>query len=164
MSSILVAFTVASAVLWAVLQMTSGRRRESGAILRDSPFRSILLADDSVTIRRVVETALEGSEIEVTTFEDGGSALEALESRDFDLVLTDLHMPGADGLAVCRKAKTLDPTRPVILIVGIFEPREAERLEDHGADHVLEKPFDDRELVDLVQRLGQAFQTPAEDA
>ena len=160
MSSIFVAFFVASVVLWTVLLLTSGRRQRPGAVLHGSVLRSVLLADDSVTIRKVVESALEGSGLEVVTVPDGRQALQALDARDFDLVLADLHMPELDGLEVCRHAKSQDPARPVVLLVGIFEPRNEAVPGAHGVDHVLEKPFDGADLIALVARLGERRERP----
>lgn len=118
--------------------------------------KTILLADDSVTIQKVIELTFLDQDYEVEAVSTGDEALSKLDSVDPDLVIADVHMPGADGYEVARRSKERDPTVPVLLLVGTFEPFDEEELADSGADSHLKKPFDSQELLQLVERLLEA--------
>jgi CheY-like chemotaxis protein len=127
--------------------------------------RKILLADDSVTIQKVIELTFMDEEYEVVAVSNGDEAVERLESLAPDLVIADVHMPGADGFAVVRRAKQLHPAAPAVLLVGTFEPFDEGEAKASGADAHLKKPFDSQELLNLVGRLlapsGSAAPTSA---
>ncbi|MEE8524767.1 MAG: response regulator, partial [Thermoanaerobaculia bacterium] len=84
--------------------------------------RTILLADDSVTIQKVVELTFMDQDYEVVAVSDGKAALTKLAEQQPDLLIADVHMPGADGYEVCRSSKEIYPDLPVLLLVGTFEP------------------------------------------
>jgi CheY-like chemotaxis protein len=115
--------------------------------------RRILLADDSVTIQKVIELTFMDEDYEVTAVSNGDDAVGALGREGPDIVLADVHMPGANGYEVCRRAKELHPQVPVLLLVGTFEPFDEARAREAGADSFLKKPFDSQELLELVGRL-----------
>ena len=115
--------------------------------------RRILLADDSVTIQKVIELTFMDEDYEVTAVSNGDEAVDALGREAPDIVLADVHMPGANGYEVCRRAKELHPQVPVLLLVGTFEPFDEARAREAGADSFLKKPFDSQELLELVGRL-----------
>lgn len=115
--------------------------------------RRILLADDSVTIQKVIELTFSEQDYEILAVSDGTSAITQLTEARPDLVLADVHMPGASGLEVCRLAKELHPGLPVVLMVGTFEPFEEADATAAGADSYLKKPFDSQELLRLVADL-----------
>lgn len=129
--------------------------------------RKILLADDSLTIQKVVElTFLEG-DYEVTAASNGDDALVKLEELDPDVVIADIHMPGADGYEICRASKNKRSEVPVVLLVGTFEPFEETAASEAGANAYLKKPFDSQELMRLVESLlpdgGSATDLPSDD-
>src|SRR5260370_34619661 len=70
-----------------------------------------------------------------------------------DLVIADVHMPGASGYEVCRRSKQLRPEGPVLLLVGTFEPFDEAQARECGADAYLKKPFDSQELLGRVHDL-----------
>ena len=110
--------------------------------------RKILLADDSVTIQKVVElTFLEQDDVEVVAVGTGNEALERFDDVSPALVIADVHMPGADGLEVCRQVKQRRPSTPVLLLVGTFEPFDDAAVAASGAQGHLKKPFDSQELL-----------------
>lgn len=115
--------------------------------------KKILLADDSVTIQKVVELTFMDQDYEVAAVGNGDAAIAALQAGLPDLVIADVHMPGADGYAVCRAAKALSATMPVLLLVGTFEPFEESDVGACGADGFLRKPFDSAVLFSEVERL-----------
>ncbi|MBZ0111361.1 MAG: response regulator, partial [Thermoanaerobaculia bacterium] len=112
--------------------------------------RTILLADDSVTIQKVVELTFMDEDYAVIAVSNGDDALTALADLNPDLVITDLHMPGAGGFEVCRQAKSQG--LPVLLLVGTFEPFQQDEADAAGVDGVVKKPFDSQELL---QRVGE---------
>ncbi len=114
--------------------------------------KTILLADDSVTIRKVVELTLMDEPYELVSVGSGSEALEKLSS-EIDLVIADVHMPGADGYEVCQEVKQRTPGVPVMLLVGTFESYDADKADAAGADDHLKKPFDSQDLLARVRGL-----------
>ena len=115
--------------------------------------RKILLADDSLTIQKVVELTFMEGDFEVTAVSNGDDALAQLAEMSPDVVIADVHMPGADGFQICRATKEGHPGVPVLLLVGTFEPFEESSAAASGADAHLKKPFDSQELLRLVEEL-----------
>lgn len=124
--------------------------------------RTILLADDSVTIQKVIELTFMDENYEVVSLGNGSAALDYLDSGRPDIVIADVHMPGASGYEVCRKVKSSHPDVPVLLLVGTFEPFEEAEAEAAGADSYLKKPFDSQELMGLVKSLLPADEAAAD--
>jgi len=124
--------------------------------------RRILLADDSVTIQKVIELTFMDEDYEVRAVSNGDEALALLPEVKPDFVIADVHMPGANGYEVCRKSKQLRPGIPVLLLVGTFEPFDENEARAAGADSFLKKPFDSQELLQRVQELmAPAVPAPA---
>ena len=118
--------------------------------------RKILLADDSVTIQKVVNLTFADEDIEVITVGDGDAAMQKFTEITPDLVMADVNMPGLDGYRICEALKQDDKTKhiPVILLVGSFEPFDEEEARRVGADDFLTKPFQSiRQLVNKVSDL-----------
>lgn len=116
----------------------------------------ILLADDSVTIQKVVNLTFADEGIEVVAVGDGDAAMQKFVEAVPDLVMVDVNMPGADGYRICEMIKEDDETKhiPVILLVGSFEPFDEEEARRVGADDFLTKPFQSiRQLVNKVTDL-----------
>lgn len=119
----------------------------------------LLLADDSITIQKVVNLTFADEGIEVISVSDGDSALEKIQQESPDLVLADVNMPGMSGYQICEKIKQSPETRtvPVILLVGSFEPFDEAEAHRVGADDYLTKPFQSiRQLVSKVSELLDA--------
>lgn len=122
----------------------------------------ILVADDSATILKVVElTFMDMPGIELAIHGDGDSACVAIARLRPDVVIADVHMPGRSGFEVARYAKTLLPERPVLILVGTFEPFDEGLFEASGADAVIEKPFDSHELTRAVLSLLRGDKPPS---
>jgi CheY-like chemotaxis protein len=115
--------------------------------------RRILLADDSVTIQKVIELTFMDEDFEVSAVSNGDEAVQLLPGLLPDFVIADVHMPGANGYEVCRRSKALYPHVPVLLLVGTFEPFDESQSRAAGADAFLKKPFDSQELLHTVQKL-----------
>jgi CheY-like chemotaxis protein len=115
----------------------------------------ILLADDSLTIRKVVELTFSGTDFELKAVGNGDDAVSLLAAFEPDIVLADAVMPGKTGYEVCEAVKSRPGGRfvPVVLLTGTFEPFDKPRSERAGADAVVTKPFDSQGLATLVRDL-----------
>ncbi len=116
---------------------------------------TVLLADDSQTIRKVIELSFAGENIRIESFLDGQSAYDFLAENLVDVVLADVTMPGLDGYALCERIKSTPALKhiPVVLLAGTLEPFDAERAQTVGYHSSLTKPFETSELVRLVKQL-----------
>lgn len=115
----------------------------------------ILLADDSLTIQKVVELTFADTEHDVVAVSDGTELLRRLPETLPDIVISDVIMPGIDGYEVCQQVKS-DPATlhvPVILLTGTFEPFDRDRALAAGCSEIITKPFEARKLVETVERL-----------
>lgn len=115
--------------------------------------KKLLLADDSITIQKVVALTFAGEDIEVTAVPDGSRALDKARELKPDIVLADISMPGLNGYEFCERIRGdagLAGT-PVLLLVGSFEPFDEEKAAQAGASGRLTKPFDTSELVGTVR-------------
>lgn len=118
--------------------------------------RKLLLADDSVTIQKVVNLTFADEGIEVFAVSDGIEAVDRLMEISPDLVMADVNMPGINGYQVCERIRQQEKFRntPVILLVGSFEPFDEQEAKRVGADDYLTKPFQSiRQLVSKVTDL-----------
>lgn len=114
---------------------------------------TILVADDSVTIRRVVELTFQDTDIRVEAVGSGHEAAERLETVRPDLVLADVVMPPPAGYELCRTIKGSRRPVPVVLLRGAFDPFDEREAEACGADGQLLKPFEPQALVERVTSL-----------
>jgi CheY-like chemotaxis protein len=132
---------------------------------------TILLADDSITIQKIVNLTFAGEGIEVVTVGNGDAAVKKIHELRPALVLADIFMPGRNGYEVCEYVKN-DPTlnaTPVILLVGAFEPFDSNEAARVKADGHLTKPFEIKVLISAVNSLinaadAQEVAAPAADA
>ncbi len=122
--------------------------------------RTILLADDSLTIQKVVELTFADTEYEVVAVSSGDDLLQRLPEVRPDLVICDVIMPGRDGYDVCQEIKSSSEYLhlPVILLTGTFEPFDRDRAIAVGCSEIITKPFEAKKLVDAVEHLAA---TPA---
>jgi len=112
----------------------------------------LLLADDSITIQKVVELVLAGEGFDIKATNNGDEALSALAAFTPDVVLADIAMPVMNGYQLCEKIKLNPATKdiPVILLAGAFEPIDEEVAQKVGADDYIVKPFESQELISKV--------------
>lgn len=115
--------------------------------------QSILIADDSIAIRRAVQDALHSDDYRLEFTRDGQEAVDLLEGSSHDLVIADLYMPGKSGYQVAIASKRQHPNVPVLLLIGTFEAFDPDAFERCGADACLKKPFEASEIRDQVQEL-----------
>ena len=116
----------------------------------------ILVVDDEEAVRDLIARSLSGAEYEVDTAEDGATAVERLQSTDYDLLITDLKMPGVDGLTVIREGRRLRPDIPVVIITGYSSEASAIEAVNLGVSGYLTKPFRvPRVLAAAAKALGE---------
>jgi CheY-like chemotaxis protein len=117
--------------------------------------KKILVADDSLTIQKVVELTFSGADYRLTCVANGRLALQKVSEDPPDLILADVVMPEKNGYEVCEAIKRNPATAgiPVVLLAGTFEPFDRDRAERLGCDAIVSKPFDSRELHRKVETL-----------
>ncbi|MFN6964123.1 MAG: PleD family two-component system response regulator [Pyrinomonadaceae bacterium] len=128
--------------------------------------RKLLIADDSVTIQKVVNLTFADEGFEVFTAVDGGDALRQVSEFRPDVVLADVNLPAPNGYEICEMIRSTEEVRdlPVVLLVGSFEPFDEERAMRAGANDVLTKPFSSiRQLVATVTELIDKTASDADD-
>lgn len=116
---------------------------------------TLLLADDSVTIQRVIELTFAEQGIRVIPVSDGESAIARMTAERPDIVLADVGMRRVDGYQVAAHMKRTPELAqvPVLLLTGAFEPVDGDRARDVGCDGVLVKPFEPLQLLAQVRAL-----------
>ncbi len=116
----------------------------------------ILLADDSVTVQKIITLTFSDEGVEVIAVNNGDEAINRLRRMRPALVMADISIPGRNGYEICEFVKTHPETEgtPVILLVPAFEPFDEERARRIGADYHLTKPFQSiRMLISIVKNL-----------
>ncbi len=116
----------------------------------------VLVADDEPHVRRILVTLLEARALDVETASDGLAALELLErDREYDLVVLDLLMPGANGLEVLERLRRMEHRRgtPVVILTAKGQDTDREKAFSLGADEFVTKPFSPKKLLALIDTL-----------
>jgi DNA-binding NtrC family response regulator len=112
---------------------------------------TILIVDDDDAVRGVLYDLL-SARFECHTASMADEALQYLEFENYDVILTDIEMPGLDGVAVLKRVQLRDSTTPVIVISGKGDAHEAQNLIRLGAFAYIHKPFELREVDEIVDR------------
>jgi CheY-like chemotaxis protein len=117
--------------------------------------KKLLLADDSITIQKIVDLTFADEGVTVLTVNNGREAIEALSEFAPDIVLADVFMPQMSGYEVCEHIKQNDQLKhiPVMLLVGSFEPFDEAEARRVGADDTLTKPF--QSIRNLIEKVGE---------
>jgi two-component system NtrC family response regulator len=113
---------------------------------------NILLVDDDRSLRRVLEFKLQKHGFSVTAVGDAREALRELEAGDFALLLSDIRMPGMDGLELLERARAARPDLKVILITAHATVSQAVQAVKLGAFDYVTKPFEDEELLLTIRK------------
>ena len=112
----------------------------------------VLVADDEASARTGMRTLLTQEGFEVVLAEDGSAAVARFEEGGADVVVTDLRMPGLDGLEVLRRVREIDPEAIVVLATSFADVETAVRAMRDGAEHYLTKPIQFDELLLVIRR------------
>ena len=117
--------------------------------------QTLLVADDSLTIQRVIKLALADENLDVVAVSSGEQAIEQIESQPPALVLADTRMPDRTGYEIAEflNSKATHAGIPVVLMPGAFEPLDERRAQAAGCVAVLVKPFEPEKLVSTVRAL-----------
>ncbi len=113
----------------------------------------ILLAEDDDSLRGFLTRALERAGYEVRSCPDGDAAIEALDDGPYDLLLTDIVMPGVDGIEVAREAAAREPSLRIMFITGFAAVALSAGARAPAGAKVLSKPVHLREIVAEVERM-----------
>jgi two-component system, cell cycle response regulator CpdR len=113
----------------------------------------ILLAEDDDSLRAFLTTSLTRAGHEVASYGDGDAAWEALEHSSFDLLLTDIVMPGLDGIELARRGAEADPGMKIVFITGFAAVALSPQSQAPKDAKVLSKPFHLRDLVLEIERV-----------
>jgi CheY-like chemotaxis protein len=129
----------------------------------------LLLADDSVTIQRVIELTFSGEDVQVIAVSDGEQAIARVPAERPDIVLAGIGIPKRSGYEVAAFIKGHPDFRhiPVLLLAGAFEPVDKAKAEQVGCDGVLVKPFEPQHVISRVRELldgARGSPTPAATA
>ena len=130
----------------------------------------ILLADDSVTIQKVVGIIFGGEEYSLTVVDNGKAAVDKARELNPDVLLIDALMPGMSGYEVCEAVRATPAlaAKPILLLTGSFEPFDEDKAKSCGADDFLSKPFESQQIISKVKELfekgASAAPAPAPEA
>ncbi len=129
--------------------------------------KKLLLADDSITIQKVIGITFANEDVDLSIADNGDTALEMAQDQKPDLILADVLMPGKDGYELCEAIKKDSQFKgvPVLLLSGTFEPFDEDKARASGADDWIAKPFESQALIDkvneLLQRAPESLAVPA---
>jgi DNA-binding NtrC family response regulator len=123
----------------------------------------ILVVDDEEVIRYGIKRVLDGEQFSVEACNSGHKAIERLQEKEYGLIITDLKMPGMDGIEVLKSVKTLQPDIPVILITGYASIDTAVEAIKNGAADYISKPFTPDLLLEKVQNALRQCNTPTKE-
>ena len=120
-----------------------------------APSRTLLFVDDDAGLRQYIAVALENTAWKVTLAAHGLEAMELYAPGKFDVVITDLNMPGMDGVGLTAAVKNFDPTQPVAILTG-GASAEADPNRLQVADILLGKPISKKTLLSALESLVRA--------
>ena len=110
----------------------------------------ILIIDDDGSVRSVLSRILSQVNHKVTVAENGMEGIRLFREKEFDIVLTDLGMPGMSGWEVCKAIKGGSPNFPVGMITGWGMEVDRAKIEESGLDFVISKPFDFNQILNIM--------------
>lgn len=117
--------------------------------------KTVLIVDDSESIREVVNFTLQNEGYDVLVGVDGEDALKFLDGRHLDIIITDLHMPNLDGLGFIRKVRVMETYKHIPILFLTTESQTEKKMEakEAGATGWIIKPFVPAKLLDAISRV-----------
>lgn len=122
---------------------------------KESNAGRVLIVDDDPAVSRIFQQILTMRGYHVTTARDGNAARLALARSDFDVIISDISMPGVDGIELLRTLRERDLDVPVVLVTGEPGLDTAMRATEYGAFRYLLKPVAPKDLLQLVSEAAQ---------
>ncbi len=119
--------------------------------IEETNMPSILVVDDELSMREFLLILLEKEGYEVSTASTAASAIDLLQNQDFDLILSDIRMPGMGGLSLLEKIKEINSSIPVIMITAFASPENAVVAMKSGAYDYITKPFKVDEIIKIIK-------------
>lgn len=116
----------------------------------------VLLIEDDALVRKLLEKRLELAGWEVTALRDGSQLLERITERPADLILIDLGLPGADGLTLVEQLRAQGISAPILVLTAYELPHLHATVRGVGANDLIQKPYDQEELLERMRRLMAA--------
>ena len=115
----------------------------------------VLVADDSITIQKVIGIIFGGDEYSLTIVDNGKSAVDKAREINPDILLIDALMPGMTGYEVSEEVRSIPElaAKPILLLTGSFEPFDEEKAKECGADDFIAKPFESQQIINKVKEL-----------
>lgn len=114
---------------------------------------SILVADDEQDLREMIAETLELYGAKITQAENGKKAAELVASQKFDLVISDIRMPGGDGVLFLLEVRKLDPKMPPFVFISGFSDLSENDAYEKGAQAFFHKPFDMHKFIEKLSQL-----------
>lgn len=115
----------------------------------------VLVADDSITIQKVIGIIFGGGDYSLTVVDNGKSAVEKAREINPDILLIDALMPGMSGYEVAEAVRSTPAlaSKPILILTGSFEPFDEEKAKRCGADDFIAKPFESQQIITKVKEL-----------
>lgn len=118
--------------------------------------KSIIIADDSASMRQMIEFTLGGAGYKVHAFPDGEAAAQAAQSNPVDMLITDLNMPRKNGIELIESVRSgggPNASKPIIMLTTESDPAKKQQGKAAGATGWIVKPFDSAKLIAVVQKV-----------
>jgi CheY-like chemotaxis protein len=135
-----------------ILPVGEGEKDEAVApqTIKQGRQARILVIDDEEVVRSVLSRTLANVNHQVTLAANGEKGIQLFKEEKFDMVLTDLGMPGMSGWEVCRMIKKISPDTPVGMITGWGAEMSQSKMDEYGLDFLISKPFDLNQVLNVV--------------
>ena len=144
---------VGRGTVFTIMLPIGGEQREEAVpslTIKKGRSAHILVIDDEEFVRSVLSRTLAQVNHRVTLAENGEKGIQLFKEREFDMVLTDLGMPGMSGWEVCRMIKEISPNTPIGMITGWGMEMNRDKMEEYGLNFIISKPFDLNQILNVV--------------
>ncbi len=125
--------------------------------------KNLLAVDDSTTMRKVLEITFSGEDFQVSSAPDRSGCMAKLGENP-NVVVIDTSLEGDDGYAICREVRGRLPRAVIVMMASRYNPYDAAKGKDSGADDFVDKPFDTQQMIDKIKKLLAAKESAPEAA